>query len=67
MGTLAQIQTKQQQLDDWKEKSETVIDEVLVRQESSEQLIQHLSEINTAANARQESSEQLIKALLNES
>ena len=64
LGTLAQIQTQQQEFADWKEKSETVIDEVLVRQESSEQLIQHLSEINTAASARQESSEQLITALL---
>lgn len=41
-----------------------VIDEVLIRQESSEQSIQHMNKINTAANARQESSEQLITALL---
>lgn len=64
LDTLAHIQTKQQEFDDWKEKSETAIDEVLVRQESVEQSIQHMSEINTAATARQESSEQLITALL---
>jgi DNA-binding transcriptional MerR regulator len=64
LGTLAQIQTQQQEFSEWKKKSETVIGEVITRQDSSEQLIQHLSEINTAAIARQESSEQLIKALL---
>src|SRR5665811_430216 len=64
LGTLAQIQTQQQEFAAWKEKSETVIDEVLIRQESSEQSIQHMNKINTAANARQESSEQLITALL---
>lgn len=64
LGTLAKIQTQQQEFAAWKEKSETVIDEVLIRQESSEQSIQHMNKINTAANARQESSEQLITALL---
>jgi len=64
LGTLAQIQTQQREFSDWKEESETAIGEVLTRQDSAEQLIQHLSEINTAANARQESSELLITALL---